>query len=120
MCAAEEGHAAYFEIHDPLREVKARSSIAVFGSPHCLPKTLMPQLKGRSAGHFHVRKMYEEYSEILISQLSSCAEHDSALRVPIRKYLLCLRVNSNSIYSEPCSPRLSPSLHGNIRVDLDC
>lgn len=47
--------------------------------------------------------MYEDYSEIPLEELARIAENDLACDKSEGKYLLCLRVNSESIYSKSSS-----------------
>ena len=44
--------------------------------------------------------MYESYSEIPVENLITCADDDVARGESLRKYMLSLRVDSPSIYSE--------------------
>lgn len=43
--------------------------------------------------------MYSSHSEIPIKDLLNCAQHDLSRGQVEGKYMLCLRVNSTSIYS---------------------
>lgn len=50
--------------------------------------------------------MYEDHSEIPIQDLATCAEHDISQGKSQGKYILCLRVNSDSIYSKSLRMKL--------------
>lgn len=54
--------------------------------------------------------MYEEYPEIPISDLLTCAQNDIARGQTLGRYILCLRCNSTSIYSNPSTFQPSPSV----------